>query len=80
MTSARTQVAALPVVQRYALVGSTAALVLGGLVGLVLGLLAYPPTAWFAVLEVGVPAGIAGAALGASVGLVTGVVQRLSHR
>jgi hypothetical protein len=34
--------------------------VLGGICGLVLGLSAYPPTAWFAVFEVGVPAAILG--------------------
>lgn len=37
---------------------------LGGVVGLVLGLASHPPTAWFAVLEVGVPAGLVGGVLG----------------
>ena len=78
MTSVWSRVSALPVVQRCALVGSAAALVLGGLLGLVLGLRAYPATAWFAVLEVGVPATIAGALLGTLVGLAAGAVQRIS--
>lgn len=38
---------------------------LGGVVGLVIGLSAYPPTAWFAVLEVGLPCALIGGALGA---------------
>ncbi len=41
---------------------------LGAVVGLVLGLLAHPATAWFAVLEVGVPA----VALGGLLGLLAG--------
>jgi hypothetical protein len=55
----------MSLIPRFAVVGSTAALILGGFVGLVLGLHAYPATAWFAVLEVGVPAGIGGAVLAA---------------
>jgi hypothetical protein len=56
-------------------VGAAVAGILGGLVGLVLGLRGYPATAWFAVLEVGVPAAMAGAILGAVAGLVTLVVH-----
>lgn len=41
---------------------------LGGLVGLVIGLISYPPTAWFAVLEIGIPAAIVGALVGALLG------------
>jgi hypothetical protein len=44
----------------------------GGVVGLVVGLLAYPPTAWFAVFEVGLPAAVVGSVLG----LVAAVVAR----
>ncbi|MGO4258230.1 hypothetical protein [Marmoricola sp. RAF53] len=42
----------------------------GAVTGLVLGLHAYPPTAWFAVFEVGVPAAFVGCALGSLAGLV----------
>jgi ABC-type uncharacterized transport system permease subunit len=66
-------------VTRYAVVGATACAILGGLVGLLLGLRAYPATAWFAVFEVGVPAGIVGAAVGALVGLLAVTVQRISN-
>jgi hypothetical protein len=62
----------MPIVPRFAVVGSAAAFLLGALIGLVVGLLAYPPTAWFAIVEAGVPAGILGAAVGAAAGIVTG--------
>ena len=78
--SARSQLATMPLIPRFAVVGSTAALIVGGLVGLVLGLRAYPATAWFAVFEVGVPAGICGAVLGALVGLVVGTVLRINRQ
>jgi hypothetical protein len=44
----------------------------GGVAGLVLGLLAYPPTAWFAVFEIGLPCAV----LGTFVGLVLGAAGR----
>jgi ABC-type uncharacterized transport system permease subunit len=80
MMSARSQLVATPVIPRFAIVGLTVAGVLGGLVGLVLGLRAHPATAWFAVLEVGVPAALVGAVLGLFVGLLTVAVQRTSNR
>ena len=75
----RSELAATPVVARFALVGATAAFLLGCLLGLVVGLVAYPPTAWFAVIEAGVIAAILGAVPGALAGVVTAMVQRL-HR
>jgi hypothetical protein len=78
MTSARSQLATMSLVPRFVVIGFTAALVLGGFVGLLVGLRAYPKTAWFAVLEVGVPSGIGGAVVGALAGLVAVVVQRVS--
>jgi ABC-type uncharacterized transport system permease subunit len=80
MKSARSQLVAEPLVPRFAIVGLTVAGVLGGLVGLVLGLRAHPATAWFAVVEVGVPAAVAGAVLGALVGVLTVAVQKTIHR
>ena len=66
----------MPIVGRFAVIGSVVVGFLGALVGLILGLRAYPPTAWFAVFEVGVPAGIAGAVVGAIVGVVAIGVRR----
>jgi hypothetical protein len=80
MRSPRSQLASVPTVQRFAVVGSAVLGVVGALVGLVLGLRAYPPTAWFAVIEVAVPAAVAGGLLGALVGLVAVVVRRRARR
>ena len=79
MMTAQARLAAMPLVPRFTVVGAIAAGILGGLLGLVLGLIGYPPTAWFAVLEVGVPAAIVGGILGALVGLVTSLVQRTTR-
>ena len=68
----------LPRAVRYSTVAATLFGVLGGLAGLVIGLIAYPPTAWFAVLEVGVPAAFLGYLLGLLAGSATSVFRR--HR
>lgn len=60
----------VPLIPRWAIVGAASACVSGGIVGLIVGLLAYAPTAWFAVLELGVPAG----ALGGIAGLVGALI------
>jgi membrane associated rhomboid family serine protease len=73
---AAADLAELPLPARWALVLGLALGVVGGLVGLVLGLVGYPPTAWFAVLEVGVPAAL----LGAVVGLLVGLAVQLTRR
>jgi hypothetical protein len=67
----------LPVLPRSAVAGAVCAGVLGGVAGLVLGLRAYPPTAWFAVFEVGIPAALAGAILGLAAGSVVLAVRWL---
>lgn len=59
---------AISVPVRFATVGAMCAGVVGAIVGLVVGLHVHAPTAWFAVLELGVPAGIIGAATGLLVG------------
>jgi hypothetical protein len=65
----------LPLPMRWALFGSIAFALVGGLIGLVVGLLAHPATAWFAVLEIGLPA----AFLGMWVGLMYGGIAFLYH-
>jgi len=58
------------------LVGATAFAIVGGVVGLGLGVIAYPPTAWFAVLEIGVPAGFLGGLLGLASGSIAWGIGR----
>ena len=72
----RAGLATLPLPLRAGISCALVCGVLGGLCGLVLGLIAYPPTAWFAVLEVGVPAAFVGG-LG---GLVVGGLVWLARR
>lgn len=68
----------LPTVLRWSVGTATVLGIAGGLTGLALGLAAYPPTAWFAVLEVGVPAAFLGLFLGAGAGLVALGLERRS--
>ena len=72
----RRAVAHLPLPIRFAVVAAVVLGVLGGMVGLAVGLISYPPTAWFAVLEVGVPAGLLGAIAGLMGGFAASLVRR----
>lgn len=54
----------LPIAPRHALIGAAVLGTLGGIVGLVVGLHVYAPTAVVAILEVGMPAALAGGLLG----------------
>jgi hypothetical protein len=67
----------LPVLPRFAVAGAVCAGIPGSVAGLVLGIRAYPPTAWFAVFELGIPAAITGGILGLVSGLVVLAVRRL---
>jgi hypothetical protein len=58
------------------LIGSVLLGAIGGAVGLVVGLAVHPPTAWFAVLEVGIPAGVLGWILGVVVAMIA---RRVGH-
>jgi membrane associated rhomboid family serine protease len=67
----------LPVLLRYPAVGAAALGLIGGVVGLVLGLRAYAPTAWAAVFEVGIPAALIGALLGLVVVAIMWLRERI---
>lgn len=60
----------LPLPVRWALVTGAVVGAVGAVTGLVVGLAAHPATAWFAVAELGAPAAMAGAVLGALAGVV----------
>ncbi|SDJ50209.1 hypothetical protein SAMN05444157_3679 [Frankineae bacterium MT45] len=69
--------AALPRPTRFAVVGALWFGVVGGVVGLIVGLVVYPPTAVFAVFEIGLPAAVIGALLGLAIGALTPSGRRL---
>jgi hypothetical protein len=66
--------------EKGAVIGAVYLGALGALVGLIRGLWVYPPTAWFAVIEVGLLAVIVGAVVGAMVGLAVRVFGRRNNR
>ena len=76
----RTVLRDLPALARFVVVGTASLCVVGGIVGLIVGLFAYPPTAWFAVFEVGIPGAIVGAIVGLLVGAVAITIRKLAHR
>jgi|GEM_PF-1753889 len=67
----------MPLPVRWAIVGSASAGAIGAIVGLVVGLLAYAPTAWFALFELGVPATIAGGVVGLVAALIVTAGRRI---
>lgn len=70
-----TQIAPGPV--RYAVVGALMAGIPGGVIGLIVGLDTYPPTAWFAIVELGLPAALAGMLVGLLVWLGVATHRRI---
>ena len=66
----------MSILVRSVLIGTALFGTAGAVIGLVLGLRAYVPTAWAAVIEVGLP----GALLGALLGLITGGIATLARR
>lgn len=71
---------ALPLILRCAAIGAGSAAVVGGIVGLVVGLLVHPATAWFAVFELGIPASIVGGLLGLATGAIVFAVPSTVRR
>lgn len=70
----------MPLATRYVVGGALVAGSAGCVAGLVIGLVVYAPTAWFATFEVGVPAAIAGAVLGLVIGSVAMLLNRARCR
>jgi hypothetical protein len=58
----------MPPPVRFAVLGGLAFGAAGGVVGLIIGLQVYAPTAWAAMFEVGLPAAFVGAVVGLGVG------------
>jgi hypothetical protein len=66
-------------ISRWVAIGAIAAGVLGAIAGLVVGLMVYWPTAWFAAFELGIPASILGGLVGLACGGVAYAIQRGAH-
>ncbi len=64
-----------PDIARWTLTGAATAGGFGAIGGLVIGL-EYPPTAWFAVFELGVPCALVGAVAGVVAAIVTMTYRR----
>jgi hypothetical protein len=69
----------MPLLRRCAIVGATSGTVIGAIAGLILGIHANPATAWFAVFEVGIPAGITGGLAGALAALMVTAGRRIKR-
>jgi hypothetical protein len=65
----------LPLPARWAVAGAATAGVIGAIAGLVIGLCVYAPTAAFAVVELGLPAAVAGGFLGLAVGVIVTAIR-----
>jgi membrane associated rhomboid family serine protease len=70
----------MPLPTRFAVIGALVFGIAGGIAGLILGLRAYPPTAWFAVAEVGLPAAVLGFLAGFVVGVLVLAVRHTRRR
>jgi hypothetical protein len=68
-----------PLVERWATVGAALGFVVGAIVGLIIGLNVYAATAWFALFELGIPAGIAGGLVGLIAGLIVTMGRRFKR-
>lgn len=70
----------LPIVLRSTIFGVLIGCAVGGIAGLIVGLRTYVPTAWFAIFEVGIPAGLVGGLFGAIVGVALWACRKTFRR
>jgi hypothetical protein len=66
-------------VVRCIAIGAITGAAVGSVGGLVVGLMANPGTAWFAIFELGIPATIVGTLLGLVVGAGLALLQRIGR-
>jgi hypothetical protein len=64
---------------RWAVLGAASAGTVGAVVGLIVGLYVFAPTALFAMVELGLPAGILGGVVGFLIGSVLAAGRRISR-
>ena len=67
----------LPMLARWASIAAIAFGLSGGIVGLVVGLFVYAPTAPFAAVELGFPALFVGALVGLAAGMIAKMARRI---
>lgn len=75
----RSVLAVLPLLARAVVIGTASAGVVGAIIGLVVGLRTYAPTAPFAVVELGLPAAIMGAVAGLAIGSIILAIRRIAR-
>lgn len=59
-----TDLRCMPLLQRCATVGTVSGGLVGAIAGLIIGLSTHAATAWFALFELGIPAGVVGGLAG----------------
>lgn len=72
----RMKLAHLPLLGRFVVVGASCAGAAGAVAGLIVGLLAYAPTAPFALVELGLPSAVAGGLAGFVAGVGVSLLRR----
>jgi hypothetical protein len=68
-----------PQAGRWIALGAAPAGAVGAIVGLIVGFFVYPPTALFAMIELGFPAAIVGGVLGLLIGSISATARRISR-
>ena len=79
MNAIRAELRRCSLLERCATLGAATGGVIGAIVGLIIGLDANPATAWFAVFELGIPAGIAGGLVGCIAALILAAARRIKR-